>query len=254
VCNRARYAARMGPDRVIAKKMRCVALIPARGGSKRLPRKNILPFRGRPMIAWTIEAATRSDLFERIVVSTDDDEIAGLAEEAGAEVLLRPSALGADNVPLLRVAEHALTTFGDACEAFCLLMPNCPLRQAFDVCASFALFSGRGDGASVMSVFGYGWSPPSWALRQHGSYLTRIDPDESRTGTRDGLWCPSGAIRWQRSAVFLGEPDWYPQKLVGFDMPWHRALDIDTREDYDAARCIAHAVDHGFRFSEEAAA
>jgi N-acylneuraminate cytidylyltransferase len=234
--------------------MRCVALIPARGGSKRLPRKNILPFRGRPMIAWTIDAAIRSDLFERIVVSTDDDEIADRAAEAGAEVLRRPSALGCDDVPLLRVAEHALTTFGNAFEAFCMLMPNCPLREASDVRASFALFSGRGDGAPVMSVFGYGWAPPSWALCQQGSYLTRIDPDESRIGSRDSLWCPSGAIRWQRSAVFLRKPGWYPPNLIGFQMPWYRALDIDTREDYEAARCIAHAADHGFRFSEETAA
>jgi N-acylneuraminate cytidylyltransferase len=234
--------------------MRCVALIPARGGSKRLPRKNILPFRGRPMIVWSIEAAIRSDLFERIVVSTDDDEIADRAAEAGADVLRRPSALGADDVPLLRVAKHALQTFGDACEAFCLLMPNCPLRGASDIRASFALFSSRDDGASVMSVFGYGWSPPSWALRQQGSYLERIDPDESRIGKRDSLWCPSGAIRWQRAAVFLRKPDWYPQKLIGFHMPWHRALDIDTLEDYEAACCVAHATDHGFRFSAEAVA
>jgi N-acylneuraminate cytidylyltransferase len=234
--------------------MGTLALIPARGGSKRLPRKNILPLRGRPMIAWTIDAAIQSGLFDRIVVSTDDDQIGSHAAAAGAEILKRPDALGADDVPLLHVAEHAMRTLAGSYESFCLMMPNCPLREASDVRASFALFAGRNDGAAVMSIFGYGWAPPSWAMREEDSYLKRIDPDGTLIGDRNGLFCPSGAIRWQDTATFLKMPDWYPRKLVGFPMPWHRALDIDTREDYTAACCIAHAIDHGFRFADGAVA
>ena len=84
--------------------MRRLALIPARGGSKRLPRKNVLPFRGRPMIGHSIRAARRSDLFDRIVVSTEDDEIAAVARAEGAEVAMRASALAADEARILDVA------------------------------------------------------------------------------------------------------------------------------------------------------
>ena len=119
--------------------------------------------------------------------------------------------------------------------------------------ASYDRFVVRDDRAALMSVFDYGWSPPSWALRESDGYL--------RGSIRRQLWgrcrlvCPSGAIRWQwtnRSSPW--SRSWYPDKLVGFPMPWHRALDIDEREDYEAALCIAHAIDHGFRFGEEAVA
>ena len=234
--------------------MRLLALIPGRGGSKRLPRKNLLPLRGRPLIAWSVAAALDSELFERVVVTTDDDAIARAGAEAGAEVLKRPAALGADDVPLVRVAQHALAELGAGYDAFCLLMANCPLRTAADVRASYDRFAVRDDRAALMSVFGYGWSPPPWALRESQGYLRRVDPDGKLMGPNAGLLCPSGAIRWQHQSDFAAEPTWYPDKLVGFPMPWHRALDIDEREDYEAALCIAHACDHGFRFGVEAVA
>ena len=228
--------------------MKAIALIPGRGGSKRLPRKNLLPFRGRPMIASTVMAALESELFERIVVTTDDKAIADAGEAAGAEVLMRPVALGADNVPLISVAQHALAEMGAKLDAFCLMMPNCPLRTAEDIRSSHKMFAARGDGAAVMSVFKYGWSPPAWALRETGTYLHRLDPKGELFGSESGMFCPSGAIRWHHRATFAADPNWYPSRLIGFPMTWHRALDIDDLDGYEAALCVAHAQDHGFKF------
>ena len=86
--------------------MKAIAIIPARSGSKRLPRKNILNFRGKPIIAYTIESALETNLFERVIVSTDDSEIANAAESFGAEIHIRPPELGTDNARVVDVCEH----------------------------------------------------------------------------------------------------------------------------------------------------
>lgn len=233
------------------RRMKAVALIPARGGSKRLPRKNLLPFRGKPMIASTVDAAVRSGVFEIVMVSTDDDELAVAGEEAGAQILRRPDRLGEDDVPLLEVAKHALHALGPGPDALCMLMPNCPLRTSEDIVSAHQRFAARSDGAAVMSVFGYGWSPPQWALRPVDGYLARTCSSDGEPG-RQELVCPSGAIRWVLRARFLEHPTWYPERLVGHLMPWWRALDIDDQSGYEASLCIAHALDHGFRFQEAA--
>lgn len=138
--------------------MRLLALIPGRGGSKRLPRKNVLPFRGRPLVAWSVRAALDADIFAKVVVTTDDDEIASAGEAEGAAVLRRPPSLGADNVQLIAVAQHALAAINEKFDAFCMLMANCPLRNSADVMASHQGFARRQDGAALMSVFDYAWS------------------------------------------------------------------------------------------------
>jgi pseudaminic acid cytidylyltransferase len=230
--------------------MRLLGLIAGRGGSKRLPRKNVLPFRGRPMIEWTVQAANKAALFARIVVSTDDDEIAAAGAAAGAEVLRRPSELGGDEVRLTTVTQHAIEQLSGF-DAFCLMLPNCPLRTAADLRASYQVFTASSGVATIMSVFSYNWSPPTWALRSQGSYLRMVDPAEAIIGPREGLWCPSGAIIWKTTTSFSFEPTFYPRALVGAAMPWQRAIDIDTRADYEAALCIAFALDHGFAFSDE---
>ena len=230
--------------------MRLLAIIPARGGSKRLPRKNLLPFRNRPMIGWTVDAAKESEIFNAVVVTTDDDEISETAATAGAQVLRRPPALGADDVPLVRVTEHVLAEY-PGYDAFCLMMPNCPLRTSDDVRASLRHFEQEAFKTPIMSVFNYNWNQPLWALKAKESYLNRMYPEPLSVGIGDPLVCPSGAIRWCRNADFLAEKSWYPERLRGYKMPWYRAIDIDTRDDYEAALCVAHAFDSGFCFSED---
>jgi CMP-N,N'-diacetyllegionaminic acid synthase len=118
--------------------MEVVGLIPAREGSKGIPRKNLAPLAGKPLLAWTIEAAQESTTVTRTVVSTDWEEAAELARQVGAEVLGRPPDLAADETPMLDVVRHALAELG-GCDALVLLQPTSPLRRAEHVDAAVRL-------------------------------------------------------------------------------------------------------------------
>lgn len=108
--------------------MMMLGVIPARGGSKGIPRKNIKPIAGRPLIVWTIEAARKSKLLDRFVISTEDEEIANISRNCGAEVLKRPPALATDEATTLSVLQHTLTVI--RADAVVLLQPTSPVRDA----------------------------------------------------------------------------------------------------------------------------
>lgn len=133
--------------------MDVVGLIPAREGSKGIPRKNLVPVAGKPLLAWTIEAARESAMLTRIVVSTDWDEAATLARELGVEVLGRPRDLTADDTPMLDVVRHALGEL-PACDVLVLLQPTSPLRRAehVDEAVRLLLESGADSVLSVVEV------------------------------------------------------------------------------------------------------
>jgi CMP-N,N'-diacetyllegionaminic acid synthase len=130
-----------------------VGLIPARGGSKGIPRKNLAPVAGKPLLAWTVGAALASRQLTRTVVSTDSEEIAGVARSLGAEVIARPAELAADDTPMLDVVLHALGEL-DPCEALVLLQPTSPLRRAkhVDEAVELLLESGADTVVSVVEV------------------------------------------------------------------------------------------------------
>ena len=130
--------------------MDVLGLIPAREGSKGIPRKNLAPLGGKPLLAWTIAAATESALVTRTVVSTDWDEAAELARQLGADVLGRPPALAADETPMLDVVRHALAELG-GCDVLVLLQPTSPLRRAEHVDEAVRLLEETG-ADSVLSV------------------------------------------------------------------------------------------------------
>lgn len=228
-----------------------VAVIPARGGSRRLPRKGVRPFRGRPMIAWTIEAARQSGVFGEVYVTTEDDEIATAAGEAGAELLERPAALAEDDVPLTAVLAHVLGQLGNRPAVACLAMPNCPLRDARDFRESYDAFR-RGGGAALMSLTRYDWRRPEWAVRTGPDGVRPVNwtRPPGPLDRPERLYCPSGAIRWVTAARFLENPTFYPPDLRGFELPWHRAVDIDDAADLEFAECVAFASDRGFAFHD----
>ena len=166
-----------------------LAVIPARGGSRRVPRKNIREMHGRPLLAYSVEAALRSGLFARVVVSTDDAEIAAVARALGADVpFLRAPALADDVTPVSRATIDVVDRLEAAGEAYlevCQLMPNCPLRTADDVVASHRQFTERPAEAQI-SVARYGWQSPWWAMRRaaDGS-LDPLFPDAMRQRSQD---------------------------------------------------------------------
>ena len=128
-----------------------VALVPARGGSKGIPRKNLAPLGGKPLLAWTLEAARDSTTVERVVVSTDSEEVATLTRELGAEVLGRPPNLAMDDTPMLDVVRHALAELGSP-DALVLLQPTSPLRRAEHIDEAVRLLLETGSDAVVSVV------------------------------------------------------------------------------------------------------
>ncbi len=231
-----------------------IAVIPARGGSRRLPRKNVMPVRGRPMIAWTVAAAIDSGVFERILVTTDDPEIAAAAALDGATLLVRPPELAGDDVPLVQVLHHVLCNDSAGSRAACLLMPNCPFRTAEDIRASAHRFD-RAGASSLMSVVAYDWRRPDWALamgEENRVAFAYRDRPPTPTERSPRLVCPSGAIRWVAVDRFLADPRFYAEDTEGFELPWHRALDIDEPGDLVWSDLITLALDQGMALGEVA--
>jgi CMP-N-acetylneuraminic acid synthetase len=218
-----------------------VAVIPARRGSERLPRKNVRELLGRPLLAYTVEAALQSELFERVLVSTDDPEIGEIAVASGAEVpFLRAPALAGDHVPVSLVTTDALARVDPAASRFtdvAQLMPNCPLRTADDVRRSFEGFRASGAEAQL-SVARFGWQNPWWAMRLGpGGVLEPVFPDHATARSQDlaELVCPTGAIWWAKADALRREHTFHLPGRRGWEIPPPRGLDIDTEEDWELA-------------------
>src|SRR4029077_13355275 len=215
-----------------------LAVIPARGGSKRLPGKNVRLLAGRPALEDTITPAPESALFARIVVSTDSAAIAEMAERAGAEVpFLRDPYLADDATPVSAVTADALRRLdprGDTFGAVAQLMPNCPLRTADDVEASARQFVATG-AASQLSVTRFGWQNPWWAMRRAATLpLERLFVDAVTRPSQElpALFCPTGAVWWAQAAVLRQTGTFHIPERTGWAIPWYRAVDVDTEEDW----------------------
>ena len=206
-----------------------IAIIPARGGSKRIPGKNIRPLAGKPIIAYTIAAACESDLFDRVVVSTDSPEIAEVARQFGAEVpFLRDENLADDFTPVSSATADALLRLdpeGDKFHSVAQLMPCCPLRTASDVRESYGQFE-KTSTESQISVVRYGWQNPWWAMRQNERHeLEPLFKEQMTARSQDlpKIFCPTGAIWWARTGDLAAdqdiphrEPDWVGNPLAAW--------------------------------------
>jgi N-acylneuraminate cytidylyltransferase len=233
-----------------------VAVITARGGSKRVPGKNVRKLLGKPLIAYTIAAALESKLFDRVVVSTESNAIADIARQYGAEVpFLRDTALADDYVPASRVTVDAINRLaleGSSYRFVAQLMPNCPLRTAADVQASYRQFVDTGTDSQI-SVTRYGWQNPWWAMQRDGAYaLTPLFASQITERSQDlpELFCPTGAVWWAKANVLLQHGTYHIEGRSGWEIPWQRGVDIDTEEDWkmaEALMCISQgmATGHG---------
>lgn len=222
-----------------------IAIIPARGGSKRVPGKNIRPLAGKPLIAYSIEAALESALFDRVVVSTDSEEIAAVAQSSGAEVpFLRSAEISDDVTPISAVTADALERLdpdGMRYRFVAQLMANCPLRDAEDLVASFKQFSETAADSQI-SVVRYGWQNPWWAMRRDaGSFaLDPLFPREMSARSQDlpELFCPTGAIWWGKTKVIREQRTFHIPGRTGWEMSWQHGVDIDTPEDMAFAEAV----------------
>jgi N-acylneuraminate cytidylyltransferase len=221
-----------------------IAIIPARGGSKRIPGKNIRPLAGKPIMAYTITAARESGLFQHVVVSTDSQEIAEVARHYGAEVpFLRDGNLADDFTPVSSATADVLVRLdpvGDKFDSVAQLMPCCPLRTAGDVGDSYKQFQKTG-AASQISVVRYGWQNPWWAMRRNErNELEPIFKEQMTARSQDlpTLFCPTGAIWWARTEALRRTKTFHLENRTGWEIPWQRGIDIDTFEDWAMAEVL----------------
>lgn len=222
-----------------------IAVIPARGGSKRIPRKNVKPFDGRPIIAHAISAARNSNLFEHVVVSTDDAEIAAVARDFGAEIpFLRPADLASDYAATLPVIAHAVT----ACEALgwsfdyvCCIYPATPFIRVEDLQQSLRLLADRrADYAFPITRFP---SPIQRALRRTQS--DRLEPfnpqyESARTQDLEPAYYDAGQFYWGKRTAWLRGAGIHSNG-VGYVIPAWRVIDIDEPDDWQRAEMMHKA-------------
>jgi CMP-N-acetylneuraminic acid synthetase len=220
-----------------------LAVIPARGGSKRIPRKNIVSFAGSPLIEWTIKAALNAGGFDRVIVSTDDEEIAAVSLAAGAEVPFLRQLAADDYTPVsdatIATVEQCEQHFGEQYLEVVQLFAVCPLRTADQINAALKSFrESRAD--FLISAFKYQLSNPWWACTiDRNSRPTRVFEDSYiRSQDLPDLYCPTGAIWIAGVEALKLAGSFYGPGHVFWPMPWQAAVDIDTWEDLRLAEAL----------------
>ncbi len=220
-----------------------LGLIPARGGSRGVPRKNVRELGGRPLIAWTAEAALGAECLDRVVLSTDDDEIAEVGRTAGIEVpFVRPAELAGDTTPMIDVVVHALETLeamGASFEAVCLLQPTNPFRGAALIDAAVNRFFET----SADSVFTTLVVPPEH--NPHWVYLETADGslrlatgEDTPIGRRQDLppaFHREGSVYVSRVAMVFEDRSLYGARSVGIGVDPAASVNIDTAADWERA-------------------
>ena len=222
--------------------MQIVTVIPARGGSKGILRKNIVDICGKPMIYYTIQAAIDSTQIDRIIVSTDDPEIAKISEEFKAEVFLRPKDLAEDNTSMVDVILNVIAKLevdNTLPDMIMLLQPTSPLRKTIDIDNAIALFLEKSPDM-VISVSEYEHSP-FWGLQIRDTYLEPLFKDENEIPNRQQLepiYYPNGAIFLFNPHMMLKKRTFYPEKSIPYIMPKERSIDIDDSIDLEFVKCL----------------
>lgn len=220
-----------------------IAIIPARGGSKRLPRKNILDFHGKPMIAYTIRAAIDSACFSRVVVSTEDAEIAEISRQFGAEVADRKGELATDGASVVDVCVDLLESEkngGRLYDRLCCLYPTAPFRNADDIRATLALLEG-GKCHFTMAVTRFSHYPHQALKCMPDGSAEPMWPDlcELRSDRLPTLAADNGSTYGVFVEEFLRHRSFWGPLMRVHQMPFTRSIDIDTEEDFHLAWCLA---------------
>tara|TARA_B110000259_G_scaffold138281_1_gene155639 strand:- start:94 stop:798 length:705 start_codon:yes stop_codon:yes gene_type:complete len=221
-----------------------IAIIPARGGSKRIPGKNMIEFCGKPMIAWTIEAAIRSGIFTKILVSTDCKEIAKISKEFGAEVPFLREKFSDDMTPVSAATNDALQKaekyWSINFSTVTQLMPNCPLRNHKDIIVAMNTFETKNRDFQI-SCFKFEWMNPWWSFKfKENNDHEFMFPGaiNNRSQDLDNLFCPTGSIWIAKSKKLQNSKSFYGDGFKFEPLNWISAVDIDNYEDLNFAKAL----------------
>ena len=220
--------------------MTVLAVILARGGSKGLPGKNLLPLAGRPLLVWSVDAGLQAERVDRVVVSSDDAAILDAARRAGAEALLRPTELAQDDTTSEASLVHAWEAAGRGEDIIVLLQPTSPLRTAEDVDAALVALEDP-DVDSVISVIEPEQTPWKCFYTGEDGYLHGVVDDETPFRPRQELpraYAPNGAIYAVRAKLFETTGRLFQPRTVPYLMPAERSLDVDTADDLVRAQTM----------------
>jgi CMP-N,N'-diacetyllegionaminic acid synthase len=226
--------------------MKIFGLIPARGGSKGVPRKNIKLLAGKPLLAYTAEAALAAHGLTRVMLSTDDEEIAAVGRACGIDVpFLRPAELAQDTTPTLPVVQHALRWLlerGESFDALCLLQPTNPLRSARDIEACLELFlAQRAD--TVFTVLRVpAEHNPHWVYFKNDDGSLRLSTGEPapipRRQDLPTAFHREGSVYLTRTEIILEQNSLYGARVLGCEIEPSRSVNIDTAEDWQRAEAL----------------
>jgi CMP-N-acetylneuraminic acid synthetase len=223
--------------------MRVLGLVPARGGSKGVPHKNIRALAGMPLLAYTAHAALAATTLSRVVLSTDDPEIAETGLHHGLDVpFIRPATLARDETPMAPVVEHALASLeaaGDRFDAVCLLQPTSPLRRVEDIDACVRLLE-RDNADTVISVLPVPAEyNPHWVFLEAGDGVLRIATGEATPIPRRQELPPAyhrdGSVYVVRTGVLTERGSLFGSRVVGYVVDPARSVNVDTPEDWARA-------------------
>lgn len=219
--------------------MSTVAVIPARGGSKRLPRKNILDLAGRPMLAYSIEIARQTGLFDEVYVSTEDEQIADVARRCGAGVIQRPSSIAEDRSTVAQVCIHALESLREV-EVFCCIYATAVLLRPESIKSARLSLDSPSSVDFVMGVSQYEHPPVQALVEDADGLLSYMWPEWRGVQSQfyPKLVVSNGTFYWGRKEPMLREGTFYGRRLRGFVVPPDQVSDIDDIKDFERVRQI----------------
>lgn len=220
--------------------MRPIAIIPARGGSKRIPRKNIVDMNGKPMIAYPIAATLESGIFSDVIVSTEDAEIKEIALSCGAKVSDRPAALATDQAFEINVYEQVLNELPQRPAHFCAVYPTSILLTAGTFRDSYAALTADPQTDVLMGVSHYPIHPFKALQTGTDGYLHMIHPKEclQASQTFPEYVASNGTLYWFRTDAYFEYKSYYPPRLKPFVLSQTMAVDIDVPDDLSFARAL----------------
>jgi CMP-N-acetylneuraminic acid synthetase len=227
-----------------------LGIIPARGGSKGIPRKNLSRLLGKPLIAYTIEAALQSRRLNRTIVTTDDAEIASVAAQWGAEVpFLRPAELGADMTPMLPVMQHAVRHIeqqGSSFDVICLLQPTNPMRSPQDIDGCIELLQESGADTVFTTLAVPHEHNPHWVFEPDEAGFLRLSTGEATPIPRRQELPPAfhreGSVYVVRRDVLIERNTLYGPRVAGYPIDAQRSVNIDEPSDWTRAMELASTL------------